>query len=181
MPIREFYCENCREVEERYQKRPDAPVPTCHSCGAARTVLASRFGVVFTGPLARRYNDPKKEGYYQEGFWAYKKRSSVSGQPEATFIETWDQLRAFNRAEGLSAPGEVPNNASISADGRNISGVGMAGQWVGGMPEMPARLRELVEKPIEEFKPPGLTATPSMPIDHGISVSALDPAEVGCG
>lgn len=175
MPLREYWCEACQAVEERYVKLRDAPTPTCPVCLGPRTTLASRFGVVFTGPLAARYNDPKKENAHQEGFWAYRK-NTASGQPEPTFIETWAELRAYRKSEGLD--GDVPTHATISQDGRTINSSGMPGQWSGGMPEMPTRLRELVEKPIEEFHSPACTAAPSMPIDHGISVGAVDPAEV---
>lgn len=92
----------------------------------------SRFGIVFTGPITARYNDPKRENAHQEGFWVYRQRSSISGQPEPVFLNDWQQLREFNKAEGLSAPGEVPTNSTISADGKRILSNGMPGNWSGG-------------------------------------------------
>jgi hypothetical protein len=92
----------------------------------------SRFGVVFSGSL-HKYTDPRKEGAEMDGFWAYRKLSSISGQPEATFISSMAELKAFNKAEGLSAPGEVPTNATISADGKRLQSAGMPGQWVNSM------------------------------------------------
>ena len=168
MPIYEYQCAECGRGEEHYVKRADAPAPICQVCGIDLVRLFSRFAVVFTGPITARYNDPKRENAHQEGVWAYRKLTSLSGQPEAVFLPDWQSLRDFNKAEGLSAPGEVPTHCTISPDGRRILSDGMPGQWRGALPGIPARLQEIIDKPIEEFKSPGITCTPSMPADYGV-------------
>ena len=124
-------------------RRWDMPPPDCPVCLGPRTELASRFGVIFTGPITARYNDPKRENAHMDGFWAYRKRTSLSGQPEPVFLSTFDEMRAFNKAEGLASPGEVPTNSTITADGRRIVSDGMPGQWRGSMPEVPSRIWEM--------------------------------------
>jgi putative FmdB family regulatory protein len=180
VPLYELQCAACQAVEERYLRHWDDPTPDCPICLGPRVRLASNFGVVFSGPLTRKYMDPKKEGAYEEGFWAYRKRSSISGELEPVFLDTWDKLREFNKAEGLSAPGDAPTNATISSDGKRILSNGMPGQWQTGMPSMPARLKEIIEMPADQIPQAAATATPCMPIGYGVSVEAVEPpAEMG--
>lgn len=131
MPLYEYLCGSCGAAFEAYLPKWDNSDPACQ-CGAAPERLMSRFGVVFSGSL-HKYMDPKKEGAHMEGFWAYKKLSSISGQPEPVFLDTMESLKAFNKAEGLAAPGDAPTNATISADGKRIQGAGMPGQWASPM------------------------------------------------
>jgi putative FmdB family regulatory protein len=174
MPVFEYFCHKCGSTEEIYVRHWDDPAP-CPACGMEREKMMSRFGIVFTGPITRKYMDTKRDGYHMEGFWAYRKRSSISGQPEPVFISTFDELKAFNKAEGLAAPGEVPTNATISADGRKLTSSGMPGQWQCGMPPIPSRLQEIIDMPAENIKPSPATVTPRMPIDYGIKIQAVDP------
>lgn len=91
----------------------------------------SAFAAPFMGSLTK-YADSNRENAQMEGWWAYRKRSSISGQPEPTYIDSMEKLKEFNRAEGLAAPGEVPTNSTVSADGRRIISDGMPGQWARG-------------------------------------------------
>lgn len=168
MPIREFYCAQCANLEERYVKLRYTPVPPCPNCGATRIQLASRFAVVFTGPLTARYNDPKRENAHQEGFWAHRRAADGKLSGEAVRIESWQDLKEFNRSEGLAAPGDVPTNATISKDGKRIVSDGMPGQWRGALPPIPSRLQEIIDKPLAEFKPAAATAQPCMPMSYGV-------------
>ncbi len=177
MPVFEYQCRACGTTEERYVKHWDDMVP-CPRCGVPQEKLFSRFAAPFMGSLAK-YTDNKRENAGMEGFWAYRTRSSLSGQPEPCWIENMQQLRDFNKAEGLAAPGEVPTNSTISTDGRKIVSNGMPGQWQCGLPEMPARMREMVEVPAEQCRPLAATATPCMPIDYGMRPQVAEaPPEV---
>ena len=163
MPVYEVWCPECNREEEYFSHVRTDEDPPCPGCGGWRQRRVSSFKVVFSGPLTARYNDPKREGAQMEGFWDYRVRSSVSGQPEPVFLETWDQLREFRKAEQLSMPGDVPANATISRDGRTISSAGMPGQWAGGMPSIPSRLQEMID---------------AKPEDCGSSASVVNRAEL---
>jgi putative FmdB family regulatory protein len=176
MPVRDFECLACSAIEEDvFMRRADDPPPPCPSCGSQRKQLVSKFAVPFSGSL-RKYSDPNREGGRIDGFWSYRKRSSISGQPEPVFLDSMQAVCEFNKAEGLSAPGEVPTNSTVTADGKRILSDGMPGQWVrgGSVPSIPARLREMLAKPDSEFHAPAATAVPCMPMGHGISVEAVD-------
>jgi hypothetical protein len=93
--------------------------------------LISRFGIVWTGPLSK-YNDPTKEAHNQceDGHYAWRVRSSRSGNPEKVYLRTrQDQVR-FVKEEGLLDPAECPANADISADGHRLSSQGLPGCWI---------------------------------------------------
>lgn len=130
MPMKEFRCEVCQETEELFLWHWDDPVPVCFHCGRPRTEIFSGFAVPFSGSV-HKYMDSKREGGDRDGFWAYKRQSSISGQPEPIWLDTMQAVREFNKAEGLAAPGEVPTYATISADGKRIMSAGMPGQWSG--------------------------------------------------
>jgi hypothetical protein len=85
-----------------------------------------------------KYTDPNKENSHMDGYWAYRKVSSISGQPEPVYLDSMQKIKEFNSAEGLSAPGEVPTNATVSADGKRILSDGMPGNWRGSLPEVPS-------------------------------------------
>lgn len=179
MPVFELECRACGRTEDCYFPRWDAPDPACPLCGGARERLMSRFAAPLMGSL-KKYADPKREDAHAEGFWAYKTRSSASGRPEPVFLSTMEEVRAFNKAEGLADPSEVPTHSTISADGRRIVSNGMPGQWVSSMPEMPSRLREMVNVPAEQCRAPAATAAPSMPADFGVRPEVtVAPVEVG--
>lgn len=132
MPLFDVECSDCGAVTDRLFRRYEDPNPPCEACGGTSTrKLMGRFAVPFSGSLSK-YMNPNKEGGDREGFWATRKLSSVSGNPEPVFLETVQQVREFNAAEGLSAPGDVPTNATISADGKEIKSDGMPGQWRAG-------------------------------------------------
>jgi|WetSurMetagenome_2_1015567.scaffolds.fasta_scaffold742858_2 hypothetical protein len=92
--------------------------------------VVSAFQVVFTGPITKRYNDPKSENPDQEGHWAFRKRSSVSGNPEAVFIETWQDRREFMKQEGLVGYEDV-GPIDSSPDGKwSSTRTGKPGTWI---------------------------------------------------
>jgi hypothetical protein len=100
------------------------------------------------------------------------------------WIENMQQLREFNKAEGLAAPGEVPTNSTVSADGRKIISDGMPGQWARGgglgLPSMPSRLREMITVPAEQCSPLAATCSPVMPADYGVKPQVVEaPVEMG--
>ena len=128
MPVFEVRCGPCGVTEDVYLPKWDRPNPPCERCAGPRERLVSRFGFPFSGSI-HKYMDPTREGSSQDGCWMYKKVSSLSGQPEPVWIGSMAELKAFNKAEGLAAPGEVPTNATVSADGKRILSNGMPGQW----------------------------------------------------
>ncbi len=138
MPIFELACHACRTTRDVFLSKWDDADPVCERCGGQQERLMSNFSVVFSGPITARYCDKNKEGAHADGFWAYRKLSSVSGQPEPVYINDWQQLRDFNRAEGLAAPGEAPTHATISADGKRLVSDGLPGQWRGSLPGVPS-------------------------------------------
>lgn len=134
MPIREGYCENpdCpsfRQLREWLDKA-EPRVKPCPTCGSALFRLVSRFGIVWTGHLTTKYNDKRSEDYHQEGHWAYRVRSSQSGEPEPVWIDSFQKQKEFCKEEGLVNPKDLPTNADISADGRKLRSQGMPGSWV---------------------------------------------------
>lgn len=146
MPVYDFECRSCHVRSESYLPKWDAPDPACERCGAAQERLFSRFGVVFTGVItASKYKDPKREDAHTDGVWCYRRRSSLSGQPEPVYLETHQELREFCKAEGLYDPSEVPRNMEIGADGKTLSSTGMPGQWQGGYNRdlIPSRVWEM--------------------------------------
>ncbi len=108
---------------EWYARHFDDPDPDCEQCGSKTIRQLSTFGVVFTGTLTTRYNDPKLEGYHKEGFWAVRKRTSKTGRPlengklEHEFIDTWDKRKKFLKDEGLAGR-EHTGPIHATSDGR---------------------------------------------------------------
>jgi putative FmdB family regulatory protein len=130
MPIFEFFCEGCRRYKESYLSRSTSPDPACESCGKPMSRLISSFSVIFTGALTARYNDPKCENPYQEGFWAHRVKSSSSGAPEATFIDTWEKRREYMKEEGLIGHEDI-GPVDPSSDGKwSNTRTGRPGTWV---------------------------------------------------
>lgn len=127
MPVFDLECK-CGVEEDVYISRTSQIDPPCPRCGCVRKRLVGMFSTPLMGSV-RKYNDLKREGSEQEGFWAYRKVSSISGQPEPVWLSTMQEVRAFNRAEGLADPMEVPTNCTITADGKRIVSSGMPGQW----------------------------------------------------
>jgi len=144
MPIFESLCQSCNTMHEHYLRSWQEMDPPCSTCGGATQRMASRFGVPLSGSL-HKYMDLKKEGAHQEGVWEYRTKSSVSGQPEPVYLTTMEEVRAFRKAEGLSAPGDAPTNATMSADGKKILSDGMPGQWRSSMPSVPSRVWEMTK------------------------------------
>jgi predicted nucleic acid-binding Zn ribbon protein len=173
MPVFEALCSACNTLNEHFLRHWDSPDPPCSHCGGATERMASRFGVPLSGSLGK-YMDLRREGADRGGFWAYKKRSSISGQPEPIFLDSMEAVKSFNRAEGLAAPGEVPTNASISADGKRLLSAGMPGNWQCGLPGIPTRLQEMIDIPAADCGPCPATASPAMPANYGITIEAVD-------
>lgn len=134
MPIYESYCQRCQRTQEWYAKHfvEITENPFCDQCGDPMLRGASRFGVVFSGPITKKYNDNMKaDSYHQEGHWAYRIKSSKDGNPEPVYIETFQQQKEFCRAEGLVNPKDLPNmEADSEGKFRSNAGVGMPGTWV---------------------------------------------------
>lgn len=135
MPIREFACETdgCPEqgiVRENYFRTSD-PDPTCEACGTVKRLQISRFGIVWTGPLTTRYNDPKLEYAHREGNWMYT-RQTPDGKPKAVFIDSVQKSKEFAKQEGLVSPFSLnaPGNMEISSDGKTATTQGMPNCWV---------------------------------------------------
>ncbi len=132
MPIYESYCRGCGHIQEWYSKRFSEITenPDCDKCGQTMIRIASSFSVVFTGAITTKYNDPTAENYHKEGHWAYRIRSSKSGNPEPVWIETFQQQKEFCKEEGLVNPKELPN-MDAHPDGRitTTTGAGMPGCW----------------------------------------------------
>ena len=178
MPIFEEFCPLCSATEDCYLPRWDAADPPCPRCLGPRRRLMSCFASPFSGSI-HKYVDLNREGSHMDGWWAYRKRSSISGQPEPVYLDSMQAVKEFNRAEGLTAPGEVPTNSTISADGKSITSAGMPGNWSGPC-SIPSRLREMISTPAEKCSAPPGTACPSMPSDYGVRVEAVEAtAEVG--
>ena len=178
MPVFELCCE-AHGTEDVFLPHWYSCDPPCPVCGGARQRLMSSFATPFMGSL-HKYTDPNRENAHMEGFWAYRKHSSISGQPEPVWLDSMTAVKEYNKAEGLSAPGDVPMNSTISPDGKRIISDGMAGNWNGAsLPAAPARLREMISTPADQCSPPPCTAAPSMPEDYGVTVQAVEaPPEV---
>ena len=160
MPLREYDCPNpgCprHDVPLEFFFRSSDPEPECE-CGSAMRPLLSRFAIAFSGAITNKYNDRKRENAHQEGHWAYRTVNTVSGKPEAVFIETWQQQKEFCKEQGLRVPSEISPNAEIDAKGDHLQTNGVTGQW-----SMPApRLQdcpEIVEVDgVRRWKLPPLT------------------------
>jgi putative FmdB family regulatory protein len=181
MPMYEYLCKSCGTVEEQYAKMGATP-PDCPVCLGPREQLFSRFAAPFSGSF-HKYADPRRENAHMEGWWAYRKVSSISGQPEPVWLDTPQAVREFNKAEGLADPTEVPTNSTVSADGRKIVSDGMPGQWVrgvSGLPSLPSRLREMITVPAEQCSPLAATCSPVMPADYGVKPQVVEaPVEMG--
>ncbi len=130
MPIYESYCGPCGVRFEWFSKSFTEDNPPCGDCGNQTVRLISPFAIVFTGAITTRYNDKSKENGEIEGHWAYRVRSSISGQPEAVWIDSWQKQKDFCREEGLINPKELPTNAEVSTDGKKLQSAGMPGAWV---------------------------------------------------
>lgn len=160
MPVYEFYCERCQTKSEQYFHTALESAPKCPSCGGPRVWLPSIFATPFLGEITSRYKLRDREGSEEDGVWMYRKKTSLSGEPEPVYIRTWSELREFCRAEGLSLPGEVPTNATISPDGRKLSSAGMPGQWASFSPEV------LPEKATAPPPPPEHASSPVEVVDR---------------
>ena len=136
MPIYEGTCVNttCEArgcIREWYVKSSQVGMKKpCPSCSAALKRTPSRFGIVWTGELTTKYNDKGSENYHQEGHWAYKVRSSTSGEPEPVWIDTFQKQKEFCKQEGLVNPKDLPTHADVSADGKKLRSRGMPGAWI---------------------------------------------------
>lgn len=96
--------------------------------------MISAFAVVFTGALsASKYNQDVKGGLpeqrHMDGHWAWRRRSSKSGQPEPVWIDNFATQAQFCKEEGLVNPRDLPSNLEAGADGKSISTRGMPGCW----------------------------------------------------
>lgn len=126
----EYRCAKCGNEQERYVPRFTSPNPPCEDpeCGGETEKLVSGFAIIFTGPLAAKYNDPALDGAHQEGHWATRLRT-LNGKPEPVWIDSFQAQREFCKSEGLINPKDLPSNAEATSD-RNLSGRGMRGAWV---------------------------------------------------
>jgi predicted nucleic acid-binding Zn ribbon protein len=129
VPLFEFLCQDsaCRlsgtAVEHFFHSDPGDVL--CESCGGKTSRLISTFGIVFTGPLTKKYNNPKLENYHSEGYWAVRKKT-LDGKESHVWIDNWDTRREFMKSEGLMDTGPV----EIGSDGKSISTRGLPGAWI---------------------------------------------------
>lgn len=130
MPIYENWCPACSVRREFFSHRVTEENPPCESCGGTTGRIISSFQIIWTGPLTAKYNDPKLEGAEREGHWAWRRRSSLSGNPEPVYIDSFQKQTEFCKEEGLINPKDLPRNLEVSADGKSASSRGLPGQWV---------------------------------------------------
>ncbi len=116
-------------VVEHYYKNDSQPMNACESCGGPTVKVMSRFTMAFSGDITARYNDKDKPGAYQDGQWAWT-RKTPDGKPKAVRLETWQQQKEFCKSEGLMNPRDLPRHGEVSADGKGFSSRGMPGQEV---------------------------------------------------
>lgn len=133
MPLREEICTRpaCPGegvVEERFYHSAALSPRPCEHCGGTMERLASRFGVVWTGPLTQRYRDRDKEGYHAPEGMDVWTRKSTGGKPKPLHLNDWSDVRRYCKAEGLADPREVGRNVAVSDDGKSLkSGMGEPG------------------------------------------------------
>jgi hypothetical protein len=138
MPIYELACgnESCPEyarVFEKYYSTSDKPDPVC-ACGQQTRRLISSFSVVFSGPITRKYLNPKIEGYDRMAdgtHWQFETRGP-DGQkcdPRPVKIETFQQQREFAKRNGLVDPSSI-GECEVHSDGKGVSTRGMPGAWI---------------------------------------------------
>lgn len=137
MPIREHVCANdtCAEfgkVVEHYFPTSDIPDQPCGSCEIPMRLALSTFGIVFTGPITKRYLSKGAEGseaddgsHYQ---WATKDRDGQPCAPRLVKIETFQQQRDFCREQRLINPSDI-GPCEVHQDGKGVSTRGLPGCW----------------------------------------------------
>ncbi len=136
MPVYERTCRDssCTEygrIVEYYTPRFTKEDPPCAVCAGPSARIISRFGIIWTGSITARYNDKRAENPEKDGgHWAWRRRSSISGQPEPVFISDFSQQKDFCKQEGLVNPRDLPTNAEPSSDGTQLQSRGMPGAWV---------------------------------------------------
>jgi putative FmdB family regulatory protein len=81
MPIYEYECENCGQIEEAWQKISDAPLDTCNKCQGKlnKIVSQSSFHLKGTGWYVTDYSGKKK---------TESKKASDSKESNTTSTET---------------------------------------------------------------------------------------------
>lgn len=133
MPLYESACasnvcvEFARPVEWRASTW-ETPDPSCVECGGPTKRMISQFGIVFTGPLTAKYNDPKADNAHQEGHYAWRTKNTKDGKPEMVWIDSFDAQREHCRSEGLVNPKDL-GPGEVGGDGKTLSTRGMPGCW----------------------------------------------------
>lgn len=115
-------------IFEAYLNRWDDPNKPCAECGGATGRHISGFGIVFTGVITAKYNDPTLDGGHQDGHFAWRTKDTKSGKPELQFIETFQDQREFAKAEGCINPKDI-GPVEVGSDGKSISSRGLPGCW----------------------------------------------------
>jgi hypothetical protein len=128
---REYVCKNASCPGYREVPTMTADEKLYCECGGLLELAIHPLQVVFTGPLTARYNYKDAENPHQEGHWAWRRKSSLSGKPEPVFIDSFDAQRQFCASEGLVNPKELPRNYQISETGKGeINTRGLPGtEW----------------------------------------------------
>jgi predicted nucleic acid-binding Zn ribbon protein len=134
MPLFESACTNrgCLMLDvtvEHFYHNERQPLNRCDSCGGKTEKVLSTFAMAFSGDITARYKDKDKDGGYEDGHWAWT-RKTPDGKPRPVRLETWQQQKEFCKSEGLTNPRELPKHAEVSADGKSISSRGMPGQEI---------------------------------------------------
>lgn len=135
MPIFEYCCKNeaCEDyahAHEHYVATSDKPDPNCDSCGLPTGRMISTFGVVFTGPITKRYNDPNADNAHMESHWVWETKGPGGEKikPRPLLIEDFQQQREYAKREGLVNPKDV-GPMEVGSDGKSFSSRGMPGCW----------------------------------------------------
>lgn len=128
MPIYEFVCGTCQDVVEKIQHFDD-PAPECTGCGQPRRMAVSGFGIVGTGVLSKKYNDPKKDYYHQEGHWAKDIDPKTGKRTVPIFIDTFQKQREYCKRNNFYDPGEVGQVEMVGNNGKDMSCRGLPGSW----------------------------------------------------
>jgi len=131
--------------------------PNCQACGTQLKRVYSSFNMPFSGSISQRYaSKTAEQKSIDGGFWAWKRRNTLSGKPERVRINTFQELNAFCKSEGVHNPTDLPQHMEIKPDGKGWSTQGMPGSWT----SVPAELM-----PDKEPDPPPTPSRPAAFID----------------
>jgi hypothetical protein len=90
--------------------------------------MISTFGIVFTGAITKKYNDPRADNAHEEGHWTYATRNDDGSKcaPKPVFISTFQEQAEHCKRERVMNPREI-GPVEVSSDGKKFSSVGLPG------------------------------------------------------